>query len=174
MYSEVMLGGGHINADMQQFLEMDRKVLRFHCIMDDLSTPQFERRPFQILFFLADDQAAKMINFLIARWKEEANEEAEHKGWYDTDLSTNERIRKERASLRYLLHGGRTVTTTGFSVSGVGCAAGHAGTVAYTQCSGADSDYTLGGCEASCNVPATQDFLSSAFLPRFGIQEYIH
>ena len=74
-----MLGGGHINADMQQFLEMDRKVLRFHCIMDDLSTPQFERRPFQILFFLADDQAAKMINFLIARWKEEANEEAEHK-----------------------------------------------------------------------------------------------
>jgi len=56
MYREVMLGGGHINADMQQFLEMDRKVLRFHCIMDDLSTPQFERRPFQILFFLADDQ----------------------------------------------------------------------------------------------------------------------
>lgn len=56
IYREVMLGGGHINADMQQFLEYDRKVLRFFCIMDDLTTPQFERRPFVILFFLADDK----------------------------------------------------------------------------------------------------------------------
>eukprot|EP00928_Gymnodinium_smaydae_P024383 TRINITY_DN1973_c0_g4_i1.p1 TRINITY_DN1973_c0_g4~~TRINITY_DN1973_c0_g4_i1.p1 ORF type:complete len:749 (+),score=176.38 TRINITY_DN1973_c0_g4_i1:99-2345(+) len=56
IYREVMLGGGHINADMQQFLEMDKKVLRFFAIMDDLSTPQFERRPFIILFFLQDDQ----------------------------------------------------------------------------------------------------------------------
>merc|ERR1712050_347277 len=56
LYREVMLGGGHINEDMQQFLENDRKVLRFFCIMDDVSTPQFERRPFEILFFLADDQ----------------------------------------------------------------------------------------------------------------------
>mmetsp|Transcript_121628 Transcript_121628/g.351077 ORF Transcript_121628/g.351077 Transcript_121628/m.351077 type:complete len:750 (-) Transcript_121628:334-2583(-) len=56
IYREVMLGGGHINADMQQFLENDRKVLRFFSIMDDLQTPQFERRPFVILFFLADDK----------------------------------------------------------------------------------------------------------------------
>jgi len=56
IYREVMLGGGHINADMQQFLENDRKVLRFFAIMDDLQTPQFERRPFVILFFLADDK----------------------------------------------------------------------------------------------------------------------
>merc|ERR1712176_831636 len=56
LYREAMLGGGHINADMQQFLEMDRKVLRFFAIMDDLSTPQFERRPFIILFYLKDDQ----------------------------------------------------------------------------------------------------------------------
>mmetsp|Transcript_42648 Transcript_42648/g.112538 ORF Transcript_42648/g.112538 Transcript_42648/m.112538 type:complete len:747 (-) Transcript_42648:125-2365(-) len=56
VYREVMLGGGHINADMQQFLENDRKVLRFFAIMDDLQTPQFERRPFVILFFLADDK----------------------------------------------------------------------------------------------------------------------
>jgi hypothetical protein len=55
VYREVMLGGGHINADMQQFLEKDRKVLRFYCVMDDVCTPQFERRPFLILFFLADD-----------------------------------------------------------------------------------------------------------------------
>uniref|UniRef100_A0A7S4RM39 Calmodulin n=1 Tax=Alexandrium monilatum TaxID=311494 RepID=A0A7S4RM39_9DINO len=56
LYREVMLGGGHINADMQQFLENDGKVLRFFAVMDDVSTPQFERRPFVILFFLADDQ----------------------------------------------------------------------------------------------------------------------
>lgn len=56
VYREVMLGGGHINADMQQFLENDGKVLRFFAVMDDVSTPQFERRPFIILFFLADDQ----------------------------------------------------------------------------------------------------------------------
>lgn len=56
VYREVMLGGGHINSDMQQFLECDRKVLRFFAVMDDLHTPQFERRPFILLFFLADDQ----------------------------------------------------------------------------------------------------------------------
>uniref|UniRef100_A0A7S0B7I4 EF-hand domain-containing protein 1 n=1 Tax=Pyrodinium bahamense TaxID=73915 RepID=A0A7S0B7I4_9DINO len=55
LYREVMLGGGHVNADMQQFLENDGKVLRFFAVMDDVSTPQFERRPFVILFFLADD-----------------------------------------------------------------------------------------------------------------------
>jgi len=56
VYREVMLGGGHINANMQQFLENDGKVLRFFAVMDDISTPQFERRPFTIFFFLADDQ----------------------------------------------------------------------------------------------------------------------
>lgn len=55
IYREVMLGGGHINKDMQQFLESDRKVLRFFAIMDDVSTSQFERRPFVILYFLADE-----------------------------------------------------------------------------------------------------------------------
>jgi len=55
IYRENMLGGGHINTDMQQFLEWDRKVCRFYAIMDDLLLPQFERRPFVILYFLADD-----------------------------------------------------------------------------------------------------------------------
>jgi hypothetical protein len=55
VYRECMLGGGHINKDMQQFLEKDRKVLRFYAVLDDLTTPQFERRPFLLLFFLADD-----------------------------------------------------------------------------------------------------------------------
>merc|ERR1719305_1580126 len=37
----------------------------------------------------------KMIKDLIVRLMEEANEEAEHKGWCDTELSTNEQTRKE-------------------------------------------------------------------------------
>merc|ERR1711896_84933 len=38
----------------------------------------------------------KMIKDLIVRLMEEANEEAEHKGWRDTELSTNEQTRKEK------------------------------------------------------------------------------
>lgn len=55
LYREVQLGGGHVNADMQQFMEWDRKVCRFYAVIDDLSMPQYERRPFCILYFLADD-----------------------------------------------------------------------------------------------------------------------
>lgn len=55
LYREVMLGGGHINHNMQQFLENDRNVLRFFAIMDDVKTPAFERRPFVVHFFLGDD-----------------------------------------------------------------------------------------------------------------------
>merc|ERR1719353_1814932 len=55
LYREQAMGGGHINKDMQQFLEWDRKVCRFFAVQDDLSTPTFERRPFIILYFLADD-----------------------------------------------------------------------------------------------------------------------
>merc|ERR1719230_1954322 len=37
-----------------------------------------------------------MIKDLITKLMEEANEEAEHKGWCDTELSTNEQTRKEK------------------------------------------------------------------------------
>merc|ERR1719169_378880 len=40
----------------------------------------------------------KMIKDLIVRLMEEANEEAEHKGWCDTELSTNEQTRKEKTA----------------------------------------------------------------------------
>merc|ERR1712113_215377 len=41
---------------------------------------------------------------LITRLMEEANEEAEHKGWCDTELSTNEQTRKEKTSAVETLH----------------------------------------------------------------------
>jgi cell division septum initiation protein DivIVA len=46
----------------------------------------------------------KMIKDLIVRLMEEANEEAEHKGWCDTELSTNEQTRKEKTESVETLH----------------------------------------------------------------------
>jgi hypothetical protein len=46
----------------------------------------------------------KMIKDLIVRLMEEANEEAEHKGWCDTELSTNEQTRKEKTTQVEGLH----------------------------------------------------------------------
>jgi len=40
----------------------------------------------------------KMIKEMVVKLMEEANEEAEHKGWCDTELSTNEQTRKEKTS----------------------------------------------------------------------------
>merc|ERR1719446_765816 len=48
---------------------------------------------------VADDpfkKVKKMIKDLIVRLMEEATEEAEHKAWCDTELSTNEQTRKEK------------------------------------------------------------------------------
>jgi chromosome segregation ATPase len=46
----------------------------------------------------------KMIKDLIVKLMEEANEEAEHKGWCDTELSTNAQTRKEKTQTVELLH----------------------------------------------------------------------
>merc|ERR1712217_749894 len=46
----------------------------------------------------------KMIKDLLVRLMEEANEEAEHKGWCDTELSTNEQTRKEKTEAVETLH----------------------------------------------------------------------
>merc|ERR1719355_538105 len=45
-----------------------------------------------------------MIKDLIVRLMEEAAEEAEHKGWCDTELSTNEQTRKEKTQAVETLH----------------------------------------------------------------------
>jgi len=46
----------------------------------------------------------RMIKDLIVRLMEEADEEAEHKGWCDTELSTNEQTRKEKTEAVETLH----------------------------------------------------------------------
>merc|ERR1719210_228119 len=56
---------------------------------------------------VADDpfrKVKKMIKDLLVRLMEEANEEAEHKGWCDTELSTNEQTRKEKTDAVETLH----------------------------------------------------------------------
>jgi len=45
-----------------------------------------------------------LIKDLIVRLMEEANAEAEHKGWCDTELSTNEQTRKEKTATVETLH----------------------------------------------------------------------
>jgi len=46
----------------------------------------------------------KLIKDLITKLLEEANEEAEHKGWCDTELGTNEQTRKEKTVAVETLH----------------------------------------------------------------------
>jgi len=46
----------------------------------------------------------KMIKDLIVKLMEEANDEASHKGWCDTELSTNEQTRKEKTEAVEMLH----------------------------------------------------------------------
>jgi prefoldin subunit 5 len=46
----------------------------------------------------------KMIKDLIVRLMEEASDEADHKGWCDTELGTNEQIRKEKTDAVEGLH----------------------------------------------------------------------
>merc|ERR1712099_211279 len=56
---------------------------------------------------VADDpfvKVKKMIKDLLVRLMEEANEEAEHKGWCDTELATNEQTRKEKTEAVEVLH----------------------------------------------------------------------
>merc|ERR1711972_1051393 len=72
---------------------------------------QSQRLNSRVLSALADHasddpfrKVKKMIKELIVRLMEEANEEAEHKGWCDTELSTNEQTRKEKTEAVETLH----------------------------------------------------------------------
>merc|ERR1719487_1057057 len=50
------------------------------------------------------NKVKKMLKDLIVRLMEEANEESEHKGWCDTEMSTNEQTRKEKTQEVETLH----------------------------------------------------------------------
>merc|ERR1719262_388529 len=50
------------------------------------------------------EKVKKMIKELITKLMEEANEEAEHKGWCDQELSTNEQTRKTKTMAVETLH----------------------------------------------------------------------
>ncbi|CEL92256.1 unnamed protein product [Vitrella brassicaformis CCMP3155] len=53
-YTEVMLGGARKNLRLQQFLDNDRRVLRFYCYWDDLA--RYGARVYYVLhYFLSDD-----------------------------------------------------------------------------------------------------------------------
>merc|ERR1719424_1981325 len=65
--------------------------------------PEARQLNSRILSMLADRvekdpfiKVKKMIKDLIDKLMEEANEEAAHKGWCDTELATNEKTRKEK------------------------------------------------------------------------------
>jgi len=69
---------------------------------------QLNSRVLSTLAVRAEDdpfkKVKKMIKDLITKLMEEANEEAEHKGWCDTELSTNEQTRKEKTEAVETLH----------------------------------------------------------------------
>lgn len=53
-YNELTLGGSRRNAKLEQYLENDRKVLRFKCYWDD-STAYGSRMYYTLHFYLSDD-----------------------------------------------------------------------------------------------------------------------
>ena len=50
---------------------------------------------------------------------------------------------------------GGTLTISGFSPTGVTCAAGYTGSVSYTVCGSAGTAYSVSGCQATWIVPTT-------------------
>merc|ERR1712124_8786 len=77
------------NTDIDQARRLNSRILRAISlrVMDD---------PFK--------KVAKMIKDLIVKLMEEANGEAEQKGYCDTELATNEQTRKEKTEAVEGLH----------------------------------------------------------------------
>jgi len=50
------------------------------------------------------EKVRKMIKDLVVRLLDESNQEADHKGWCDEELSTNEKTRKDKTALVETLH----------------------------------------------------------------------
>jgi len=83
-----------VQAKLQQFLQDRARTINSR-VLAALAT-HVASDPF--------GKIKKMIKDLIVKLMEEANEEASHKGWCDTELSTNAQTRKEKTQSVELLH----------------------------------------------------------------------
>jgi len=81
-------------ARVAQFLQAQSEKLGSHVL--SLVAQRIESDPFV--------KVKKMIKDLITKLMEEAAGESEHKGWCDTELSTNEQTRKEKTAGVEALH----------------------------------------------------------------------
>jgi len=75
-----------VRNKLSEFLQTKAKELQSRVLLS--MAEHAEEDPFV--------KVRKMIKDLIVRLMDEANEEAEHKGWCDTELATNEQTRKEK------------------------------------------------------------------------------
>merc|ERR1712182_145103 len=73
-------------VEVAQFLQDRARELNSRVL--SMLAERVEKDPFK--------KVKKMIKDLIDKLMEEANEEAAHKGWCDTELATNEKTRKEK------------------------------------------------------------------------------
>eukprot|EP00931_Biecheleriopsis_adriatica_P081804 TRINITY_DN5513_c0_g1_i4.p1 TRINITY_DN5513_c0_g1~~TRINITY_DN5513_c0_g1_i4.p1 ORF type:complete len:629 (-),score=137.74 TRINITY_DN5513_c0_g1_i4:75-1961(-) len=58
-YSHISLGGNRRNTKLQQYLENDRKVLRFQCYWDDMS--KYGVRKYYVLHYYLSDDSVEML-----------------------------------------------------------------------------------------------------------------
>merc|ERR1719276_10453 len=87
-------GDGGVQSRVAQFLQGKSELLGSRVL--SLVAQRIESDPFV--------KVKKMIKDLITKLMEEANEESEHKGWCDEELSTNEQTRKEKTAGVEALH----------------------------------------------------------------------
>ena len=87
-------GDGDTQARVARFLQSKSELLGSRVL--SLVAQRIESDPFV--------KVKKMIKDLITKLMEEANQEGEHKGWCDQELSTNEQTRKEKTAGVEALH----------------------------------------------------------------------
>jgi len=93
-FAQLRSTGDGAQARVARFLQSKSELLGSRVL--SLVAQRIESDPFV--------KVKKMIKDLITKLMEEANEESEHKGWCDQELSTNEQTRKEKTAGVEALH----------------------------------------------------------------------